>query len=416
MVMKLKAIELFAGLGAMRLGLMQAFNEQNISVDIIETYEIKSAAIKQLKYFFKEDDIKDIYDFDYSKPKPFDILLAGFPCQPFSKAGLQKGFDDFRGNFIYEIIKILIHSKPRFFILENVDSLLTHNNGETFLTIIQLLTELNYNIDYKVLNLKDFNVPQSRKRLFIVGDFKSKILIEKNVINADIVFNNIKENVPELNSQYENLKFNTIIKKHYKNISSLQGKYLNDKRGGDKNIHSWDIDLYGITTPRQKNILTTILQERRKRIYASELNIPWKDGLPMTKSQIQRHFNDFNILDDLNELENLKYIKKSLLKPPNLFGYSILTGRLNFPFSYFIDNDGISNTLTATEMGKIGVYDNNRFRKISIREGLRLFGFPENYIMNPEIKLSSCYDLLGNSLGVPIIKHLSKSLIKNLTN
>lgn len=410
--MDIKYLDLFSGMGGMRLGLEQSLKNNGYTPKCIGTYEIKKHAIKQLQYYFKEDNIKNLLYYDFSKKIDFDILIGGFPCQPFSKAGSLKGFDDNRGNFIFNIFDILNVSKPRFFILENVDNILSHDKGKTITLIIDKLKELGYNIDFKVLNTKDFGLPQNRKRLFIIGDLYNQVIIP-DIVPTYKNFNDIIEsNIIDI-QDYENKNFTNLIINKYNSINFVEGKYLNDKRGGDKNIHSWELELYGKVSEDEVNILNIILSERRKREYAKELNIEWKDGNPLTYEQILRKYNKNNLLDVLNILEEKKYIKRKLIKE-DIYGYSILTGRLSFPFSYFIKNNSISNTVTATEMHKFGVVDNknNVIRKITKREGLRMFGFPEEYNFSNELKLSECYDLLGNTLGVNIINFLTNALLK----
>lgn len=99
----------------------------------------------------------------------FDLLVAGFPCQAFSIAGKRRGFDESRGTLFFEIARILANKRPKHFLLENVKGLLSHDNGKTFQTIIGILTELGYCVEWQVLNSKDFGVPQNRERVFIVG-------------------------------------------------------------------------------------------------------------------------------------------------------------------------------------------------------------------------------------------------------
>ena len=99
----------------------------------------------------------------------FDLLVGGFPCQAFSIAGKRRGFDEARGTLFFEIARILSDKRPRNFLLENVKGLLSHDNGETFKTIIKVLTNIGYCVEWQVLNSKDFGVPQNRERVFIVG-------------------------------------------------------------------------------------------------------------------------------------------------------------------------------------------------------------------------------------------------------
>lgn len=99
----------------------------------------------------------------------FDLLVGGFPCQAFSVAGKRHGFNDTRGTLFFDIARILSHKRPRHLVLENVKGLLSHDSGKTFQTILGVLTDLGYLVEWQVLNAKDFGVPQNRERVFIVG-------------------------------------------------------------------------------------------------------------------------------------------------------------------------------------------------------------------------------------------------------
>ena len=100
----------------------------------------------------------------------FDLLCAGFPCQAFSIAGKRGGFADARGTLFFEIARLVADKRPAYFILENVPGLLSHDKGRTFHTILSTLSELGYGVEWKVLNSKDFGVPQSRKRVYLVPE------------------------------------------------------------------------------------------------------------------------------------------------------------------------------------------------------------------------------------------------------
>lgn len=118
-------------------------------------------------------DITKISEFDIPK---FDILTAGFPCQPFSSIGKRQGFEHkTQGTLFYDVARIIAHHKPRAFLLENVSGLVTHDNGNTLTTIIETLEGLNYTVTYKILDSVDFGVPQRRQRIYIVGFHNSKI-------------------------------------------------------------------------------------------------------------------------------------------------------------------------------------------------------------------------------------------------
>lgn len=124
----------------------------------------------------------------------FDLLVGGFPCQAFSVAGKRAGFDDTRGTLFFDIARILKDKRPRHLVLENVKGLLSHDGGRTFSTIIGVLTDLGYSVEWQVLNSKDFGVPQNRERVYIVGHLRDgcgrKVFpltreVEQNVIPSE---------------------------------------------------------------------------------------------------------------------------------------------------------------------------------------------------------------------------------------
>ena len=177
---KIKFIDLFAGIG----GFHQAFH--NLGAECVFVSEWDSNARKTYEAnfknispnIFKEENrlfVGDIKKIDPKTIPDFDILCAGFPCQPFSQAGHKKGFEDTRGTLFFDIAKILNEKKPKAFFLENVRGLLNHDNGNTMKVIKRVLEEeLGYNIFYKVLKASDYGVPQNRPRLYIVG-FKDDV-------------------------------------------------------------------------------------------------------------------------------------------------------------------------------------------------------------------------------------------------
>lgn len=119
-------------------------------------------------------DTRSITDVPTSEIPDHDILVGGFPCQAFSIAGKRRGFDDTRGTMFFEVARILRDKRPRYFILENVKGLLSHDEGKTFQTILGVLTDLGYEYQWQVLNSKNFGVPQNRERVFIVGHIRGE--------------------------------------------------------------------------------------------------------------------------------------------------------------------------------------------------------------------------------------------------
>jgi len=172
MVRIFRAIDLFAGIGGIRLGFMQAFNDE---IKFVFSNEIDPYCCQTYEANFNENSIGDITQLNPKDIPDFDILLAGFPCQAFSIAGRKEGFDDTRGTLFYNIAQILNVKKPIAFLLENVSHLINHDRGRTFQVIKDILEEdLNYNIHFAILNAKDFSLPQNRPRIYIVG-FKDNL-------------------------------------------------------------------------------------------------------------------------------------------------------------------------------------------------------------------------------------------------
>jgi DNA (cytosine-5)-methyltransferase 1 len=134
--------------------------------------EIDKYAIQIYERYFKHKNYGDVTKIRARALPNFDLLIGGFPCQSFSVAGKRKGFKDTRGTLFFEISRILRHKQPRLFLLENVKGLQSHDDGRTFRVIISELVKLGYDVEWQVLNSKNFGVPQNRERVFIVGNLR----------------------------------------------------------------------------------------------------------------------------------------------------------------------------------------------------------------------------------------------------
>lgn len=158
-----KMIDLFAGLGGIRLGF------ESIGGECVFTSEWDQPAQKTYHANFGEIPYGDITKIEPQDIPSFDVILAGFPCQPFSQAGKKLGLADTRGTLFFDVAKIVEHHRPTVVFLENVKRFRSHEGGRTFETIKSILEGLGYEIYDKVLNAKDFGVPQNRERIYIVG-------------------------------------------------------------------------------------------------------------------------------------------------------------------------------------------------------------------------------------------------------
>ena len=281
-------------------------------------------------------------------------------------------------------------------------------------TILQSLENLGYKVEWKVLNSKYFGVPQERKRIYIIGTDRKKPDMNFQVGKVKKIKEILESGLPTVNS-----KIVSLLLSHF-SAEELQGKAIKDKRGGKDNIHSWDIELKGKVTNSQKELLNKLLTERRKKKWAYEYGIEWMDGMPLTKEHIKTFYDVKNLEEILEDLVNKGYLKKEYPKrkiagkrvqDTNLpIGYNIVTGKMSFEINKILNPESIAPTLVAMDMRGLFVVDGKGLRNLSLREGLRLFGYPEDFKF--EIEKSLGYDLLGNTVVVPAIEEVSKRVLK----
>lgn len=429
---KIKFIDLFAGLGGTRLGFEQACNELKIKHECVFTSEIKPYAIDIYKHNFNNENVHgDITKIDEKSIPDFDFLLGGFPCQAFSNAGKRKGFNDIRGTLFFDIVRILKEKNPTGFILENVEGLVVHDKknktdtiGNTLEIILKTLNELNYKVSWKVLDSKLFGVPQSRKRVYIVGN-----KINKTPLTSFETKTRVFGDIQETNLQPLKTAFTKKLLKLF-SAEELKGKAIKDKRGGANNIHSWDLELKGKLTKAQKKILNTLLKERRRKQWAGSKGIVWMDGMPLTLNEIYSFYKNHdkgNLKEMLDDMVDKKYLRfehpKDLIrlddgstkreyKSSASKGYNLVAGKLSFELNKILGSDCITPTIVATETNRIGVIDNNYIRRLSTRECFRLFGFPDSYTSN--IESNKLYDLIGNTVVVPVVKNVSIKVLDGI--
>ena len=168
----IRYLDMFAGIGGFRSALERVGSFKCVAYCEIDKYAKKA-------YEAMYDTEGELYFHDARKIIPeelpdIDLICGGFPCQSFSQAGKRRGFDDIRGTLFFEIVRIATVKKPKYLLLENVPGLLSHDSGRTFATILSSLDELGYDVAWQVLNSADHQVPQSRKRVFIIGFLRGK--------------------------------------------------------------------------------------------------------------------------------------------------------------------------------------------------------------------------------------------------
>ncbi len=297
-------IDLFSGIGGFKMALNRNGGEcigfSEINKDAINTY-CENFKVSHSENFGSITKIKEL---------PYhDILTAGVPCQSWSIAGKNLGFDDDRGQLWNDTIYLLQQSKPKAFIFENVKGLVDPRNKKAFTYILDRIKEAGYSASYHVINSFDYGVPQNRIRVYIIGfkekEFHDKFKLQKPLNNkkklGDII--GVKPIEKNINDNIQRDLFGNIVSRKSMSLSSTNGFndyfLFNDLRNGETTIHSWDIIE---TTERQKQICLLLLRNRRKSAYGK------LDGNPLSF----QHFKslDSTILQsELDELVNLEILK-----------------------------------------------------------------------------------------------------------
>ena len=404
----IKFVDLFAGIGGFH-------------TKCVFTSEIKPYAIKVLNQNHPNETVNgDITQIEAKDIPGFDFLLAGFPCQAFSTAGKRLGFEDTRGTLFFEVERILKEKQPYGFVLENVEGLVNHDRekvgdkiGRTLTTILEHLDFLGYKVSWKVLNAKYFGVPQERKRVYIVGTKKEYPNIDRfHHMSCSL------SDVLERGMATTDSKFTRLLLEHY-TVEELCGKSIKDKRGGKNNIHSWDIGIKGSVSKEQKELLNKMMTERRKKKWAEVYGIDWMDGMPLTIEMIRSFYDVSNLEEMLEDLVKKKYVRKEYPKrkignrreqDSSLpLGYNIVAGKMSFEVSKVLNPKEIAPTLVAMDMQRLFVPDGNGIRPLTLREGLRLFGYPDDYKF--DVSVDEGYDLLGNTVVVPVIRAVSERVL-----
>ncbi|MEG5140172.1 MULTISPECIES: DNA cytosine methyltransferase [unclassified Microcoleus] len=352
-------IDLFSGIGGMRLGLESAAHSLNLETKCVLSSEINPDAQKVYLQNFKETPLGDIRLID--QLPEHDILLAGFPCQSFSGAGKKAGFGDTRGTLFFEIMRLIDTAQPQAFIFENVRGLVSHDGGRTLETIKHEITSRGYSFDYFLLNSSNFSLPQNRVRVYLIGilnaspqfDLVSDLgpkdshscnhqqlslfsPLSKPVAVADILEDNPD---PKYDCSPE---FVNALKQIVKNdLNRLHGMRLIDYRGGNS-IHSWELGLRGECSLDEIDLMNRFILKRRNKEFGHH-----QDGKLLTKEQIATFFTHPN----LDKILDLLVAKKYLQCNNNL--YKPVSGNFSFEVYKFLDPQKISVTLVASDANKL---------------------------------------------------------------
>ncbi|MCL1475038.1 DNA (cytosine-5-)-methyltransferase [Argonema antarcticum] len=412
---KLRFIDLFCGIGGMRLGFEYAAHSLNYQTECVLSSEINPDAQLVYKHNFGHTPLGDI-QFIAELPE-HDFLLAGFPCQSFSYAGKKAGFGDTRGTLFFEIMRLVDTHKPKALIFENVRGLYTHERGRTLETIKHEIQKRGYSFNVFLLNSSNFNLPQNRVRIYILGILDAKPQFglisdlgakdshsynyeqlslfyphRKNVTVADILEDN-----PD--SKYDcSPNFVKVLKRLVKDdFSKLNGVRLIDYRGGNS-IHSWEMGLRGECSSDEIELMNLFILKRRNKEFGRH-----QDGKLLTREQIASFFAHSQLDEILESLVAKKYLQIVNGK------YKPVSGNFSFEVYKFLDPNKISVTIVASDANRLGVYHQNRVRRITPREAARLQGFPDSFILHSDD--DKTYYQMGNSVSINVVKAVAQEVI-----
>jgi DNA (cytosine-5)-methyltransferase 1 len=414
---EIRFVDLFAGIGGLRLGFEQAAQDLGFKPNCMLSSEIDADARSTYINNFDhtpEGDIREITELP-----EHDVLLAGFPCQSFSYAGKKAGFGDTRGTLFFEIMRLIDTQRPAAMIFENVRGLLKNDDDKTILTIQHEIEKRGYSFDYFLLNSSNFELPQNRLRLYMVAT--SGTAPKYNLISdlgpkdshsyapsqlslfastqKQVIVKDILEDAPSSKYDCSNTFVNALKRVLNHDLNRLHGTRLIDYRGGNS-IHSWELGLRGECSEPEIELMNLFILKRRNKIFGH-----LQDGKLLTKEQVASFFDHPKLDAILDALVSKKYLKLIDGK------YKPVAGNFSFEVYKFLDPHKISVTLVASDANRIGVYHNGRVRRITPREAARLQGFPEDFKLHPID--DKAYHQLGNSVSINVVRKVAKEVLKN---
>lgn len=376
----MKFLDLFAGIGGFRLGMESAGHECIGFCEIDKFARTSYKAIHDTTGEVEMHDITTISDEFIRGIGSVDVICGGFPCQAFSIAGKRKGFEDTRGTLFFEIARFASILRPRYLFLENVKGLLNHEGGATFETILRALDELGYDVEWQVLNSKDY-VPQNRERVFIIGHLRGERT--RKVFPFERKNGTITSSC--LNTQGRELKV-AVVGNINPSASGMNGK-----------VYSSNGLAPTLTTNKGEGAKVVV-----GGLYTNDsekFNCGVLSGLSRTLKS-QNH--DASIL--IREATSKGYAEA-------LPGDSVNISHPNSNTRRGRVGKGIANTLLTGEEQAV-VTNNFRIRKLTPRECWRLQGFPDwAFDKAKEVNSDSqLYKQAGNSVTVPVIADIASRL------
>ena len=464
-----KVFSMFSGIGGFEMGLLMSEKE----VQFVGYSEVDKYAIEVFEKQFKGiKNYGNATTIDETKLPNFDLLVGGFPCQAFSVAGKLRGFNDTRGTLFFDVARILKHKKPKHFILENVRGLLSHDSGRTFQTILKVLSDIGYMVQWEVRNSKNYGVPQNRERVYIVGHLRGSSRPQIFPIGeSQKVSDKSREEKRKGSSEVSS----TITSNYKRGVHAMGEQYIMEPKELTKDI-SMAYRVYdsnglsttlkavgggvGAKTGLYKVGDLKVIAKKRKHQTPKEINDFLRDNkgkntirdiaesINLPKTQVEHYFRS----DHSRAIPSPKiWIKlKALLNFEDTYDKQvteIYEKEVEFESTRRVYSaEGIGNTLSTSKTGlyqvkacltpdrlkkrqngrrfkdneepmftltgqdKHGVMINSQIRRLTPTECERLQGFPDGW--TDGISDTQRYKCLGNAVTTNVVCEIAKRLLK----
>ena len=399
----IKIFSMFSGVGGFELGFQQA----NLQTQVVGFCEIDKYASQILETKFQGvKNYGDATTIDETKLPNFDILVGGFPCQAFSMAGKRKGFDEARGTLFFDVARILAHKKPRNFILENVKGLLSHNKGKTFETILGILSDLGYIVEWELLNSKNYGVPQSRERMYIVGHLRGQ---SRPKVFSFREGNGVSETSRKKERERSSQVSSTITSNYKRGTHAMGEQYILEPKELTKNLGQGQ----RVYSTNGASVSIKALgggQGGKTGLYkipqATKQGYEWADlgdsvNLQNLKSKTRRGRVGKQIAQTLDTGNQQYTIVQATITPSRK--NKSQNGRR------FKDNEEPMFTLTQNDVHGV-MHNKTQIRRLTPIECERLQGFPDNWTKG--LSDTQRYKCMGNAVTTNVVEWVVTQLYK----
>ena len=398
---KIKIATLFSGIGAAE----QALRKMNIENEIIFASDNDKFVKQSWQSNYSTNNwYNDVQQIDGTKYKnQIDILVGGSPCQSFSALGKQLGFKDTRGTLFYEYARVIKESQPKVFVYENVRAIISHDNKRTFKIMCSVFNELGYTYFAQVLNAKDYGIPQSRNRIFVVGfrkDLKVKnFKFPKSIELTTTAFDYLESAVDASYVKSEKLTASILKKSKTHGLAKIDTSIIPCQLANQGNGHHG----YFVTLEKQKLIEQKISEKYNTTKIDTEI-IPCQTSYQY-KQAVGFFGHEKTEHEKVNKNINEKYFIQPKVLESDYFNNFLRKKRAT------IDSDVLC-CQTAWQFGsKAGNYftENNRIRALTPRECLRLMGFSDSFKI--VVSDAQMYKQCGNSIVSNVLEALFKQIL-----